>query len=310
VYRSLLLTAKLHIDIGNLANEAKVGGNLMRRRIARWVPGLSRVAYALDRLEAENRILKANHRLEGKPVLRDHVLPVPTQMGPDGIPLPPPSLRSWVAVTDDLDWFLAGGKLGVQTLTDILARRGKKLTDVKNLLDFGCGCGRVLRHLKDYESIGLHGTDCNAAAIRWCDENLNFAEFGTNALEPPLRYRSQRFDLVYAFSIFTHLTEPQQAAWMKELGRVVRPDGLLVITVNGDRYIEGDPLSPEERIAYQRGELVMRREDLPGQNACVAFHPETYVRKKLARGFEILDFIPAGAKGNPPQDAYVLRPLH
>jgi SAM-dependent methyltransferase len=281
----------------------------MKRKIARWVPGLSRVAATLDQLEAENRILKSNHRLEGKPVLRDHVLPVSTQIGPDGIPLPPPSLRSWVAVTDDLDWFLAGGKLGVQTLIDILARHGKKLADVENLLDFGCGCGRVLRHLKNNESIGLHGTDCNAAAIRWCDENLNFAEFGTNALEPPLRYRSHRFDLVYAFSIFTHLTEPQQTAWIKELGRVTKPEGLLIITVNGDRYIEGDPLWRAEQTAYAKGELVVRREDLAGQNACVAFHPETYVREKLARGFEIVDFLAAGAKGNPPQDAYVLRPL-
>jgi SAM-dependent methyltransferase len=290
----------------------------MRRRLAHWVPGLSRIATALDTLEAENRFLKQLHTAPGKstpdrlsssePILRERDSAVPTPLGPDGLPLPPPSLRSWVAVTDDLEWFLRGGKLGVQTLVDILARQGKALGDVENLLDFGCGCGRVLRHLRNYESIKLHGTDCNPAAIRWCDEHLNFAEFSSNALEPPLRYRTHSFDLLYAFSVFTHLTEPLQNAWLKELRRVVKPGGLLILTVGGDRYIEGDPLSDAEQAAYRRGELVLRRQDIAGKNACVAIHPERYIRRVWVQQFEILDFVPAGAQGNPPQDAYVLTP--
>jgi SAM-dependent methyltransferase len=279
----------------------------MRRNLARWVPGLSRVATTLDRLETENRMLKEGRSIDGKPLLRERAAPASAQSGPDGLPLPPAALRSWVAITDDLDWFMAGGQLGVQTLMDILARQGRSLADIEDLLDFGCGCGRVLRHLKNYKSIRLHGTDCNATAIRWCDENLNFAEFSSNALQPPLRYRAQSFDLIYAFSIFTHLTEQLQKAWIVELGRVLKPNGLLVITTNGDQYIQGDPLSRAEQEAYRRGELVLRRQDIVGQNACVAFHPESYVRRTLARGFDLLDFLPAGAKGNPPQDAYVLR---
>jgi len=36
----------------------------------------------------------------------------------------------------------------------------------------------------------------------------------------------------------------------------------------------------------------------PG-NLCVSFHPEAYVRETLAEGFEIVDVVPEGAKGNP-----------
>jgi SAM-dependent methyltransferase len=214
-----------------------------------------------------------------------------------------------VALTDDTEWFLRSGKLGVQTLDEILIRQGKWLADIEQLLDFGCGCGRVLRHLRKYESIRLHGTDCNTAAIRWCDEHLNFAEFSSNSLEPPLRYRRHSFDLIYAFSVFTHLTEPLQKAWLAEFRRVLKPRGFLILTLNGDRYIESDPLSESERAAYNRHNLVLRRQDMAGQNGCVAFHPYRYVCETLAQGFEVLDFLPGGARGNPPQDAYLLQPV-
>jgi SAM-dependent methyltransferase len=259
----------------------------MRHQLARWVPGLTRVR---------------------QPILRGPAKSETPQAGSDGLPLPPPALRSWVALTDDPAWFLHSGQLGALTLVDVLARQGRTLDDIGDLLDFGCGCGRVLRHLRPYESVRLHGTDCNAVAIGWWDEHLNFAEFSSNALEPPLRYRNHSFDLIYAFSVFTHLTEPLQKAWITELGRVLRPNGLLIITVNGEHYIDRDPLSQDEQARYDRGELVLRRQDIAGQNGCVAFHPQRYVCRVLAQGFEVVDYLPAGARGNPPQDAYVLRP--
>ena len=40
---------------------------------------------------------------------------------------------------------------------------------------------------------------------------------------------------------------------------------------------------------------------------CGAYHPEIYVRERLARGFQVVEFVPEGAAGNPYQDAYLLR---
>ena len=42
------------------------------------------------------------------------------------------------------------------------------------------------------------------------------------------------FDLVVALSVFTHMTEPLQVCWMRELRRVLQPRGLLLLTVLGD----------------------------------------------------------------------------
>lgn len=276
----------------------------LKRRLLRRMPYLSRLAKTIDALEEENRELQ---KKLSAPLLSQDAGP---QVGgtpsadADGVPLPPANLRNWVAGTDDLAWFLEGGQLGVQTITSLLARRNVALDELGSILDFGCGCGRVLRHLRRFD-VRIHGTDSNPAAIAWCDQHLDFAEFGTNRLEPPTRYRQHSFDCIYAFSVFTHLPEALQLAWMRELRRILKPGGHLIITVHGDHYVPQIGVASQAK--YQRGELVVLGEEAAGQNHCAAFHPQTYVRNVLAREFEVLDFIPEGALGNPKQDAYLLR---
>jgi SAM-dependent methyltransferase len=210
-----------------------------------------------------------------------------------------------VAGTDDVDWFVKSGKLGAQAITEILTKHEIGLDHLESVLDFGCGCGRVIRHLCPYESIKLYGTDYNKPAIAWCDENLNFAVFSTNPLEPPTRYRDHSFDLIYAFSVFTHLTEQLQGTWMQELHRILKPGGYLIISVHGDDLIPH--LSKSQLARYQQGEIVVLGAENVGQNDCVVLHPESYVRNVLAKDFDVLEFVPEGAAGNPPQGAYLLR---
>ena len=66
-----------------------------------------------------------------------------------------------------------------------------------SMLDFGCGCGRMIRHWHDLPRRRLHGCDYNPLLVAWCSEHLPFAEFRGNALEPPLPYEDDQFDLVY-----------------------------------------------------------------------------------------------------------------
>ena len=270
------------------------------------MPGLSRVVRRLEALEEENRDLRGRI---GRPVLRsssDDTRANSRELrDTSDLPLPPPALREWVAGTSDLDWFLKGGKLGVQTIVSLLEVHGTVLGELDSVLDFGCGCGRVVRHLRDYETVNVHGTDCNQHAIVWCDEHLNFAEFGTNQLEPRTRYREHCFDLVYAFSVFTHLTESLQSPWMQELRRILKPEGLLIVTVHGDQYFPQIPASEQPR--YQRGELIVTGREAAGDNLCAAYHPEAYVRNVLAKDFDVIECRPQGALGNPLQDVYLLR---
>lgn len=223
----------------------------------------------------------------------------------DGVPLPPPLLRYWVAATDDLGWFLEGGQNGARAIQAILESQGITIGVLTSILDFGCGCGRVLRHLPARTGAALAGSDLNPEAIRWCAEHLGRGEFAVNGLAPPLAFADGRFDLIYAFSVFTHLPEELQRPWVAELHRCLRPGGYLILSLHGDRY--ATELAPAERAAYNRGELVVRDESRQGENRCGAYHPPAYVRERLAADFTVLALIPEGALGNPWQDLYLLQ---
>ena len=229
---------------------------------------------------------------------------VPVEWATDGLPVPAAALRYLVAGTIDVVWFLASGKLAAETVTDLLGRHGITWDQAKRVLDLGCGCGRVLRHFKSIAGVTFYGRDCNTPAIRWCKRYLGDL-FDVNALEPPLKYDKQSFDLIYAFSIFTHLTEALQIVWMSELPRILVSKGHLIISIRGNAYRNG--LSSADRKRYNQGHLVVKEPHIAGSNYCNAYHPEDYVRRSLAREFEVIDFIPEGAKGNPPQDVYLLR---
>ena len=107
----------------------------------------------------------------------------------DGLPVPPPRLRILVAASPDIAWFLEGGRRGAQSIRDILQKNGVPSSPPESMLDFGCGCGRVLRN---FAGTGgeICGSDLNPKLIAWCRKSLSFARFETNGLEPPLAFPS------------------------------------------------------------------------------------------------------------------------
>ena len=222
----------------------------------------------------------------------------------EGLPVPPRQLIVKVAGTPDVEWFLESGRRAAESIRAATARNGRPLDEVRALLDFGCGCGRVLRHWIGMHGCERHGCDTNDEAVEWCRRNLPFAQFEVNGLAPPLPYDDDRFDLVYALSVLTHLTEDLQRAWLRELRRVLAPGGLLLVSTHGDAY--RDRLDPAERRRYDRGELVVRWRRAAGTNLCAAYHPRAAL-ERLADGLAFVEHVPEGAKGNPHQDLTVLR---
>jgi SAM-dependent methyltransferase len=258
-------------------------------------------ALALRLLQRARLLGPAYRGWESVQALRDRATPPAS----DGLPVPPAQLRVRVAGTADVAWFLEGGLLGADSVRDALERHGTRIEELDALLDFGCGSGRVTRNWVHLGGPAVAGSDHDEAAVEWCRCNLAFARFEVNGLAPPLAFEDERFDLVYALSVFTHLTEELQLAWMEELRRVLRPAGFLLVTVHGESYRER--LLPHERERFDAGRVVVRWEGVPGTNLCSAFHPPAYVRDVLARGFEFVELAPEGAKGNPHQDLVLLQ---
>lgn len=278
------------------------------RDLLRFIPGLSKLTRALDARERESRLLTEecwrlateNHRLKGRAGER----PAPPAEPGTELPLPPEVLRLMVAGTGDPGWFVTAGRRAAESLAVLLARNGIDIEKLESVLDFGCGCGRVIRHLTHLPA-ALYGCDSNPVGVEWCAEHLTAAHFAVNALHTALEYDADSFDLVYALSVFTHLPLELQMHGMRELRRVLKPGGVLVLSLHGDALC--GKLTRAERTDYRAGRLVVRGGELAGTNHCATFHPPAFVRNVLAEGFEVLDHVREGAKGNPPQDAWVLR---
>ena len=219
----------------------------------------------------------------------------------DGIAVPDARLIVSVGGHANATAFLEGGRDVAEAIRAILDAHGVKLANLKSMLDFGCGCGRVLRHWRDLPtSVAIHGSDYNRKAIDWCTRNLPFVRAAVNRLEPPLPYETGSFDFVYAFSVFTHLSRELQAAWIEELARVTAPGGHLLITTHGDSFRAS--MTPEEELQFDRGDLVVRHSGMAGSNLCAAFHPPGYL-KSFASGLELIDHLPA----RMGQDAVLFR---
>jgi len=176
------------------------------------------------------------------------------------LPLPPPKLRYKVAGSENADWFDVSGQLSIQDLTRALASIGRSLGEFQDVLEWGCGCGRILRHMPaPLPPKTMHGNDIDAEAIGWVNDNLPWVQTSLTAGLPPLPYPDNSFDLIFNHSVMTHLDAAYQDAWLAELRRVLRPDGILTLTVSGPHAFTQyfDTLPPDSDILKAQKEQLI-----------------------------------------------------
>lgn len=217
------------------------------------------------------------------------------------------------------------GKAGDEALVEAhtLARAFKDLyreyvgpfMQSTRVLDYGCGWGRITRFfLNDVAAENLWGIDCNEEVIAFCRESNPWSRFELNDPMPPTDLPTDQFDLVFSYSVFTHLREDVHSAWLDELGRLVKPGGLLILTVRPRHFISycatltavsdrsheppdalvGLFADPERALAdYDCGRFVFvpYRYSSYGEwcgEACIS---RAYVEGEWTSRFELLDFI-------------------
>ncbi len=178
----------------------------------------------------------------------------------------------------------------------------------KKILDWGCGPGRVIRHLPSVIGNGCeyYGTDYNEQSIEWCSKNLPDIKFNKNSLEAKLPYADDFFDVIYGISIFTHLSEPLHFDWYSELFRILKPNGIMFLTTQGDNFKV--KLTDSEVLKYNNGALIIRGNVKEGHRTFSAFHPTAFM-KKLFHNVEILEHVAPKPENEKwvPQDIWIIK---
>lgn len=205
-------------------------------------------------------------------------------------------------------WFMGAGAPG-----EVFADRGREQWELvkalvpseedlagRRVLDFGCGAGRMLRAAvaQDPEA-EFWGCDTHAESIRWLERDLHGrARVFVTQEWPPMDVPDGQFDLIYAFSVFTHLVD-SWSAWLLELHRVLRPSGLLVATVVGPgrhTSLDGEPVA-EDII----GMNVLSPSKSWDAGGPLVVHSEWWLRAHWGRAFDILELRPGDQAHTPPQ---------
>jgi SAM-dependent methyltransferase len=216
------------------------------------------------------------------------------------LPYPPLELANRVgSLADAADPFAYYDKLGLDTRNGIAERLPSDWTFAgKRVLDFGCGAGRTLRHFSvEATEAEFWGCDIDETSIEWMEQQMcpPFHAF-VNDAEPPLEQADASFDLIWAISVFTHLTY-SWSRWLLELHRVLKPDGLLFVTFMGrgmSEEIAGDTWNDRgfgmNVIKYGQSW------DLGGP---MVIHSPWWIEEHWGRAFEILSLSPDGFAGKP-----------
>jgi SAM-dependent methyltransferase len=175
--------------------------------------------------------------LSGKISIPGHVPP----------PMPPEEFQqSWVGASGIVALREAAAFL--HRLKKHMAEAGASLRRDTRTLDFGVGWGRFYRLLMR-ELDDLTGIDPDQPCIEMCREMMPDGRFMHIEPEPPYPFRSASFDLIYAYSVFTHLAEPLFHAIVAELARMLAPGGFLAFTANPMSILNHWDSMPSENLA-------------------------------------------------------------
>jgi SAM-dependent methyltransferase len=214
-------------------------------------------------------------------------------------PLPDSDLIFLVVGHRDPQAFDMARRPSVDAIISFLSQAEIDYSGFGSILDFGCGCGRVLAGWEGRLSpeTRLLGCDINPFLVNFCQKNISHAEIVQSSYYPPLPFRDGQFDFIYAASVYTHLTLPAMLQCTGEIARILRPDGVAMITTHGSYFV------PQLERTSKRGssllaekgyhvELLGSPEDTwEGSNNYGTFVSPDFLRR-LFIGFELVRIFP------------------
>lgn len=107
-----------------------------------------------------------------------------------------------------------------------------EVCDNPQILDYGCGWGRITRLFATLSSdANIYGVDVDSRLIssaKQCVKTITFSEIQSMGTLP---FADNSFDLVFANSVFSHLSEKSAISTLSELVRILNTNGKIIISV-------------------------------------------------------------------------------
>ncbi|MEM1149141.1 MAG: class I SAM-dependent methyltransferase [Pseudomonadota bacterium] len=198
--------------------------------------------------------------------------------------------------------FISGGTLIAKTMVPVVQEHARGI-EAPQVLDFGCGIGRVALPMHHYLKLPTHCSDIDQSAVAWLGTRITDAHCTINTFDPPLPFADESMDVVYSVSIWTHLSKEMERPWLEEVRRVLKPGGTALITTSSyaalkTRKRKGIPAwmevtdeqLDEEGIIYTESKyLESKKENFPGVTSSYGMtaHSPLWVRDQWSKVMEV-----------------------
>ncbi len=220
-----------------------------------------------------------------------------------------PALRYYHAVR----MYFQGGEWNAHEVDKLLAEHGHPLRDAGSVLEFASGWGRVTRHLVHYvDPARVTVSDIDRGAVDFVSRELGVRGF-YSASTPEELVHDARYAVIVAVSFFSHVPRGQWGPWLRRLGELLEPGGVLLFSTLG-MHAWSVNVSEEQRSSFETVEdgfsfsgTNETRGRLGAEHYGTAYVDEGYVRRAAAEHFagRLVASCPRALNGF--QDVYLLQ---
>ena len=148
--------------------------------------------------------------------------------------------------TDAAEFWASGG----ETLDRTLGPMGVDVRRTDEVVEIGCGIGRVTRHLASRVR-HVTGLDVSPEMIergRRALSDLTNVDLTVGTGRDLWGIADASVDVVYSFIVFQHIPDPATTCtYIREIGRVLRPGGWTVFQVSERADVHRRNIHPEDR---------------------------------------------------------------
>lgn len=146
-------------------------------------------------------------------------------------PLPSKDIQSMFVGACGYDAFIEAN-IFIEKMKDIITKHGQVLESGIKILDCGVGWGRLYRSLLRYVGTdSILGVDIDPNIIETCKIAMPYGNFECIDRNPPYNnLKESSFDLIFLYSVFSHLSEAGFNSMLNEFSRILKKNGFIVFT--------------------------------------------------------------------------------